>query len=107
MGAVDGAEDAACFFYEDLTSDGQRDAAGTIQELGAELFFEQRDLVGDGRLGQIAQACGPREVPQVSDRDEGPQLTEFHSRSLSDRFNRFIGRINTRLVHSLSRRRAR
>src|SRR6185436_12000569 len=102
MGAVDGAQNAACFFYEDFTSDGQRDTAGTIQELGAELFFEQRNLMGDSRLGQVAQARGPREMPQVSDRDEGPQLTELHSLSLSDRFNRFIGRISLWLVHSLS-----
>jgi hypothetical protein len=40
MGAIDGAEDAARFFQEDFTSDGQRDAAGTIQERGADLFFE-------------------------------------------------------------------
>ena len=45
MGAVNGAEDAACLFQEDFTGDGQRDAAGTIQEPGADLVFEQSDLV--------------------------------------------------------------
>jgi hypothetical protein len=45
MCAIDGTEDAACFFQEDFTSDGQRDAASTIKELAADLFFEQGNLV--------------------------------------------------------------
>jgi hypothetical protein len=69
---------------EDFTSDFLGNAAGTIQELGAEFFFEQGDLVGHGRLREIAQARGPREMPQFRDGDEGPQLSEFHSLSLSD-----------------------
>jgi hypothetical protein len=57
--AVDGAENAPRLFEEDFTGDGQRDAAsGSIQELGADLFFELRDLVRDRRLREVAEARG-------------------------------------------------
>lgn len=101
MGAIDGAEDAARFFQERVASDRQRDAAGAIQEPGAEFIFEQGNLVGHGRLREIAKARGPREMPQLRDGDEGPQVTQFHSPSLSDSFNSFIGRITRELVLSL------
>ncbi len=61
----------------------------------AELLLEQRDLVRDGGLREVAQPRGPREVAQFGDGDEGPQLPQFHQRILSIRFNHFIGRMMT------------
>jgi len=43
---IDSAENSSRFFEEHFTRHGQGNAAsGTIQELRAELFLEQRDLV--------------------------------------------------------------
>ena len=92
--AVDGPENTSCFLQEDFAGDRQRHAArGPIQKLRAEFLLEQRDLVGNGRLRQVAEAGRPCEMPQFSDGHERPQLTQLHSWSLSDGFNHFIGRI--------------
>ena len=98
---VDGAENASRFFEEYFTRHGQGDAAsGTIQELCSDLSLEQRDLVRHGWLGQVAETGGARKVPQFGDGHKGPQLAQLHSCSLSDGFNRFIGRIRRNPVHS-------
>ena len=60
MGAVDGAQDTACLFQEDFTSDGQRDAAGTIQELGADFSTSSR-AIGKRPVGKDCTGLRPGE----------------------------------------------
>ena len=57
VSAVDCAEDAPCFLEEDFTSDGQRDAARPIQELGGTSSSSSaiwRDTAGCERLHKLA-----------------------------------------------------
>jgi hypothetical protein len=92
--AIDRAEDPPGFFQKYFASHGEgHSPSGAIQELGPDFLLEQGDLMRHGRLGEVAEAGGPREMPQFCDGDERPQLAEFHSRSLSDELNHFIGRI--------------
>src|SRR4029079_402820 len=71
-----------------------------IEQSRAQFLLQQGDLVRHGRLREVAQTGRPREVPQFGDGDEGAQLTQLHSRSLSDEFNHFIGRIRQRRLQS-------
>src|SRR5439155_21010250 len=90
-------KDAARFLQEHLARDRQRHpASGSIQQLGADLLLEQRDLMRDSWLRKIAEAGCSRKVPQFGDRHECAQLTQFHSYSLSEEFDHFIGRMRWR-----------
>jgi len=99
--AIDRAENPSRFFEEDLVRDGQRHtSSGSIQQSGADLRLELRNLMGNRGLREVAQAGGPSEMPQFGDGDKGAQLAQLHSRSLSDEFNHFIGRIGWRRLES-------
>ena len=97
MCPIDCAEDAARFLQQDLARHRERDpAGGAIQQLRAKLSLEERDLMRHGGLGEVAEGGRPGEVAKLGDRDERAELSQFHSCSLSEGFNHFIGRIGAK-----------
>ena len=60
---------------------GERDAAAiALEQPHAELVLERPHLLADARLGQVQPVGGAAEVQLLGDRDERPELAEFHSR---------------------------
>src|SRR5699024_6374088 len=82
--------------HQGLTGRGQRDvAARAVEELGAELLLQRRDLAAQRRLGQMQGGGGLREMAGGGDLDEAGQLFEIHADSipLSTSVEQCIGRM--------------
>lgn len=53
-------------------------AAEAVEETGAKFVFELEDLLGEGRLRDVALLSGAREGVGVGDSAEVAKLLEFH-----------------------------
>lgn len=61
-------------------------AACAVEQLGAELAFERRDLPAQRRLCQVQVLGGAGEVSETRDLDEPAELLEVHGHSLPASF---------------------
>src|SRR5207244_8067242 len=54
-------------------------ARETMEQRHAHFPLEVADLLGERRLRDAQPTCRPEEAPYLGDRDEVPQVPEFHS----------------------------
>lgn len=91
IGNQEALSDRVCVSEQDLALGRQPEAAGTaLEQLRADLAFEQGDLIGDGRLreGQLARRAG--EGSLMGNRAESEHAPRIHRPSLSNRQNDYL-----------------
>ena len=80
-GAVGAGQQVARVLEQRRARRRERDAAAVaLEQAHAELCLERPDLLADARLRQMQALGGAAEVQLLGDRDERPELAEFHSR---------------------------
>src|SRR3954451_9931147 len=78
------AQDMPGLLEQRPSGDGEHDAARrAVEQPHAELLLELADLLADRGLGDVEAIRRTAEVQLLRDRDEVPQVTEFHARSPS------------------------
>ena len=79
---VELVEHRARVSQERLAGRGELDAAaGAVQQPASELILEPRDLLAQGRLGDVQASRRTAEVKLLGDGDEVTQLAQFHGSS--------------------------
>ena len=91
---IDRAQHTPGLLEEDLPRNGQRHATGRpVEQPRADLLLEQRNLVRDRGLREIARIGGLGEMTQLRNARERTQQSELHSRDRSRTSTDFIGRM--------------
>ena len=79
MAMIETSEDVLCFAQEHASGVGQRHVMpAAFEKRDADLHFQLANLLTERRLGGMKPRGGAREVQLVRDRDEVPQMTQFH-----------------------------